>query len=115
MVGGVKRDYEKVQLCNRETDLPQNARKEEEPLEAEPLQLEAEPLQRSAAIVTTSNAGLDSACSEGVVPTILNILNKLKKEHDIAKAVKSDDAEVPVHLWDYAVMRGEPLEAESRH
>jgi hypothetical protein len=27
----------------------------------------------------------------------------LKKEHDLAKAVKSDDAEVPVFLWDNAV------------
>ena len=27
-------------------------------------------------------------------------LDNIRKEHDIAKAVKSDDAAVPVHLWD---------------
>jgi hypothetical protein len=31
------------------------------------------------------------------------ILDKLKKEHKFAKAMKSDDAEVPVWLWDKAV------------
>ncbi len=31
------------------------------------------------------------------------IFAKLKKEHKFAKAVKSDDAEVPVWLWDNAV------------
>ena len=36
----------------------------------------------------------------------------LKKEHDQAKAVKSDDAEVPVHLWDVAVCRGQPTERQ---
>jgi len=30
----------------------------------------------------------------------------MKREHDLAKAVKSDDAEVPVHLWDSKVCRG---------
>ena len=36
----------------------------------------------------------------------------LKGEHDRAKAVKSDDAEVPVHLWDVAVCRGESTEGQ---
>ncbi len=31
------------------------------------------------------------------------IFDKLKKEHEFAKAMKSDDAEVPVWLWDKAV------------
>ena len=30
----------------------------------------------------------------------------MKKEHDLAKAVKSDDAEVPTHLWNDKVCRG---------
>jgi len=29
-----------------------------------------------------------------------DLFAKLKQEHDLAKAVKSDDAEVPVDLWD---------------
>ncbi len=42
----------------------------------------------------------------------LALFNKLKEEHDIAKAVKSDNAKVPVHLWDEGVVRGEPMERE---
>ena len=30
----------------------------------------------------------------------------MTREHDLAKAVKSDDAEVPVHLWCSKVCRG---------
>ena len=33
----------------------------------------------------------------------------VKQLHDEAKAVKSDDAEVPVHLWDKFIMRGEEV------
>jgi hypothetical protein len=33
---------------------------------------------------------------------------KLKQEHDLAKAVKSDNAEVPRDLWDQAVCRAPP-------
>jgi hypothetical protein len=36
------------------------------------------------------------------------LLDTVKKEHDLAKAVKSDDAEVPKHLWDIAVCHGPP-------
>ena len=36
----------------------------------------------------------------------------LKREHDHAKAVKSDDAEVPVHWWDVDVCRGKPTKAQ---
>ena len=41
-----------------------------------------------------------------------DIFVELKREHDHAKAVKSDDAEVPVHLWDAAVCRGSPTKAQ---
>ena len=34
------------------------------------------------------------------------LLRAIKKAHNLAKAVKSDDAEVPKHLWDAAVCRG---------
>jgi hypothetical protein len=36
-------------------------------------------------------------------PPIQEICNNLKQEHNIAKAVKADDAVVPVELWDKAV------------
>ncbi|KAL3826345.1 hypothetical protein ACHAXA_003669 [Cyclostephanos tholiformis] len=36
------------------------------------------------------------------------VLKAIKKAHDLAKAVKSDDAEVPKHLWDIVVCRGPP-------
>ena len=35
-------------------------------------------------------------------------LDRIKREHDLAKAVKADDAEVPVHLWDERVCRAKP-------
>ncbi len=36
------------------------------------------------------------------------LFKAIKKAHDLAKAVKSDDSEVPKHLWDVAVCRGPP-------
>ena len=36
------------------------------------------------------------------------LLSAIKKAHDLTKAVKSDDAEVPKHLWDAAVCCGPP-------
>jgi len=36
------------------------------------------------------------------------LLSAIKKAHDLAKAVKSDNAEVPKHLWDAAVCCGPP-------
>jgi hypothetical protein len=42
----------------------------------------------------------------------LALFDKLKEEHDIAKAVKSDNAKVPVHLWDEGVVGWEPTEQE---
>jgi hypothetical protein len=36
------------------------------------------------------------------------LFEKLKKEHNLAKAIKNDDAKVPVHLWDDAAWAGAP-------
>jgi hypothetical protein len=36
------------------------------------------------------------------------LFKKLKKEHNLAKAVKNDNAKVPVHLWDDAAWAGAP-------
>ena len=33
-------------------------------------------------------------------------LDHIKEEHDLAKAVKPDDAKVPVHLWDERIIEG---------
>ncbi len=41
-------------------------------------------------------------------------LLKSKQEHDLAKAVKSDDAKVPVHIWNNAICCGWLSEKE-RH
>ncbi len=41
---------------------------------------------------------------------VLPLLDKLKEEHDMAKAVKSDDARVPVHLWDKGMVGHEPTD-----
>jgi hypothetical protein len=45
---------------------------------------------------------------------VLSLFDKLKKEQDLAKAIKSNDAEVPVLLWDKAVCQGEPLEEQKK-
>jgi hypothetical protein len=37
-------------------------------------------------------------------------LEWIKREQDLAKAVKSDNAEVPIHIWDEAIFRGEASE-----
>jgi hypothetical protein len=36
-------------------------------------------------------------------------LNRIKREHDLAKAIKSDDAAVNVRVWDKAIFRDRPL------
>jgi hypothetical protein len=46
------------------------------------------------------------------MPSHLALFAKLKMEHNLAKAVKSDDAEVPIYLWDQAVWKGPPSEAK---
>ena len=37
-------------------------------------------------------------------------LEKVKREHGLAKAVKSDDAEVPAYFWDKEICQGEASE-----
>ncbi len=44
----------------------------------------------------------------------MTMLDKVKMEHDLAKAVKDDDAQVPVYLWDKAVCGREPADEESK-
>ncbi len=39
---------------------------------------------------------------------------KLKQKHDLARAIKSDNAEVHIDLWDQAVCKGPPLDAERK-
>ena len=47
-------------------------------------------------------------------PSERELFAKLKQEHDLAKAVKSDDAEVPLDLWDQAVCISPPSEVEKK-
>jgi hypothetical protein len=42
------------------------------------------------------------------------ILSVLRKEHDLAKAVKSDNAAVSKHLWDIATCPGPPSTAQQQ-
>jgi hypothetical protein len=53
---------------------------------------------------------------EGHKPINANLLllEWLKWEHDLAKAVKSDNAEVPVHIWDNAICDGEVTTLERK-
>ncbi len=44
----------------------------------------------------------------------LLLLERLKQKHDLAKAIKSDDAEVPVHIWDNAICDGEATALERK-
>jgi hypothetical protein len=43
--------------------------------------------------------------ADGVVGIDDELHNVIRAQHDLAKAVKADDAEVPVHLWDDRIMR----------
>jgi hypothetical protein len=52
--------------------------------------------------------GLATVGVSGVSNDDSNLFVMLKKEHNLAKAVKSDDAKVDVHSWDYRVCRSEP-------
>ncbi len=42
------------------------------------------------------------------------ILDKVRVEHDMAKAIKANDAQIPVYLWDEAVCGREPRYMESK-
>jgi hypothetical protein len=67
---------------------------------------------------------LRPAVQAAVVPTLVStsslpkvhdtILDKMRAEHDMAKAVKANDAQVPVYLWDEAVCGREPTDRESK-
>jgi len=41
-------------------------------------------------------------------------LDQIKAEHDLAKAVKSDDTPVPVHVWDRKVFYGHPTLVQAK-
>ncbi len=56
----------------------------------------------------------DTGVEEEELTQDQELLNAIKKAHDLAKAVKSDDAEVPKHLWDAAVCRGPPSTDQAR-
>lgn len=43
---------------------------------------------------------------EGDITSVVERLRLVEQHHREAKAVKSDDAEVPTHLWDSFVTRG---------
>ncbi len=67
---------------------------------------------------------LRTAVQAAVVPMLVStsalpdvhetILDKVRAEHDMAKAVKDNDAQVPVYLWDKAVCGKEPMDRESK-
>ena len=66
--------------------------------------------------------GRKAACSDGArtsqeqagLAQERELFKAIKKAHDLAKAVKSDDAEVPKHLWDAAVCRGPPSPEQAK-
>ena len=43
-----------------------------------------------------------------------DIMDVIKTQHDLAKAVKADDAMVPIHLWNDWICRGETTEVAAR-
>ena len=63
----------------------------------------------SAAIVLPATRGVQEVSTNSDKDLFVD----LRREHDRAKAVKSDDAEVPVHVWDAAVCRADPTERQS--
>ena len=60
---------------------------------------------------TDSNSGDDVVAPHGTATPSQDRIDQMKLQHDLAKAVKSDDAEVPVHLWNAKICRG-PVSAE---
>jgi hypothetical protein len=44
----------------------------------------------------------------------VDLCDSLKQEHNMAKAVKVDEAAVPVHLWDKVSFRGPPSLVEKK-
>jgi hypothetical protein len=58
--------------------------------------------------------GLATVGVLGVSNDESNLFVKLKKEHNLAKAVKLDDAKVDIHSWGCRVCRGEPTGEQVR-
>jgi hypothetical protein len=56
--------------------------------------------------LSLSDAHEPTSSTASLNHSVLLIFEKLKQERDLAKVVKSDDAEVPVDLWDKAVWKG---------
>ena len=70
--------------------------------------------------LVASQPAADSPLSGSSIPTshpqMENALfADIRQQHDIAKAVKSDDAEVPVHLWDNFISRGNAVSTALAH
>ena len=75
---------------------------------------EAETGQLTAHDFTTPRPSEPAHESITPSPSEWELFAKLKQENDLAKAVKSDNAEVPVDLWDQAVCRAPPSEVEKK-
>ena len=108
--GGVKEERKDNQRWT-EPKLPQQAEEGRMLMDSEEVEGSAECAVPIPANAATSNPVPEARRSEIVVPAILK---RVKEEHDNAKAVKADDAEVPVHLWDCAVMGRETVEVEAK-
>ena len=141
--GGGKCGEQLVQPRREHLELPMEAREDKEELSMEVKEVKEEIVEVKEEIVPVSKMNMksrsnrtsgDDTSSESVEPQqptlqATNILppvslksteqatalfDKLKEEHDFAKAVKSDDAKVPVHIWDEGVFGQAPTEEEKR-
>ena len=115
-VDGMEEEEEEVDTVGREeVNGTSGDRSSSEELEA---QLRVAAQDRSP--ITRYNFGFDSGIIareeiKSLPPTAHEaILDKVKVEHNLAKVVKADDAEVPIHLWDEKVCRDFPSARESR-
>ena len=62
---------------------------------------------------TESWAGVEPS-RESLLEPAVAYLDSIRRSHDLAKAVKSDDAQVPVHIWDHQVCGREPTMSETQ-
>ena len=108
--GGVREERKDNQRWT-EPKLPQQAEEGRMLMESEEVEGRAECVGPIPVNASLSNPVPEATQAETVIPAILK---RVKEEHDIAKAVKADDAEVPVHLWDCAVMGREAVESEAK-
>jgi hypothetical protein len=93
--GGSEDQQQKAKDCNNKSPNPKckdNLSGVAPPLGTAGLRLSATPA-----------ADHTDEVAEEVEPMHKTWLDRIKREHDLAKAVKSDDAEVPVHIWDEAI------------